>query len=649
MKATVQSVSTTNFLVTNPIDLSILQSKYKVIHYTLDEGQRNYSNFGDRNFYAKFTNSYKDKFDYPFYYHKFSGLYALCLLNDSPKEWKFKFDDEEIIHHKDISFEQLDLHILLKLLTALYFYNESEQKRRVCQNSFYMVGKKFGSKILACKLELKQENSFHSEFHVKSKSTIFIKGDLNKISPAYLFTNSYYELITKDGLSYMRQLKPSKVKDFTGELFIEKPPFVTERAHLDWYSDVNFKQTRSYLIYNFKDKFKRFLGEYNVLISDKNQQFYKVEKIVDANLPIHLLERINVLDNRLSKSIPILKYLNLFRSLANEALEFKLITEESIVDEKETMLIVQDCDPKDFNDSEPHGILFGKISDPYHEAYKKYKTIPKQTISVNYHDSEKFLSSEAYLDYDFINDETKANFKNKFEVCLNELFLKAIVYGRIDAISTLPLLKDFSELQKLGFIKDKVLISFDNKHLNFTDLSTPIGKENLARLFQPWSEIVKAFKDRVKFHKSAEDIQERIFQSGFIVGKENILEIERLDESVLPEIDEIKKVKADDPKKSAKSRSMISIYSGGIWFNETDQTYIVSSPTSMNWREPRAHHIYKIHQHAGSRSVDTKLIVKLLSVKFVRHKQFTVYPYFFDIIRLYNELNNYETQVVGNS
>src|SRR5690606_36950514 len=138
---------------------------------------------------------------------------------------------------------------------------------------------------------------------------------------------------------------------------------------------------------------------------------------------------------------------------------------------------------------------------------------------------EKFLTPDEYLQYDFINKESQANFKNKLEVCLNELFLKAIVFDLIDPASTLPLLKEIPELKEFGFIREKVLMHFDNDQLTFTDLSTVFGKETLSRKFLPWSEVVKAFRSRHPFLKSETDIQEKLFQSAFIVKGKDIVEI----------------------------------------------------------------------------------------------------------------------------
>jgi hypothetical protein len=64
----------------------------------------------------------------------------------------------------------------------------------------------------------------------------------------------------------------------------------------------------------------------------------------------------------------------------------------------------------------------------------------------------------------------------------------------------------------------------------------------------------------------------------------------------------------------------------------------------MNWREPRAHHIYKIHQYQPDNVISLNIVVKLLCVKFVRNRQFTVYPYFFDLLRLNSEVRGTAVQ-----
>lgn len=643
MKTIKQKISTNNFLISKKIDLKFLENKFQVLKYTLSETQNNFRKFADKNFYARFTNNYKENFDIPFYYHLHTGLYALAPKDAVVKKWTYTFSEQEEISVSEIAFDEMEFHVLMKLLVALFFYNESEQQRRVCQSKFFAVGKSKGNKLVALQLELKQvnEDDEYVEFHVKSGVLNFIKKDRGKINPQYVSTDTYFELLIKDGVTYLRQLRPSKVLGFNGDLYTNNIPFKTERARLDWYSDSKYRETKSFLVHTFRERLKAFLSGYNVHIIEKEQEFERLEKNENSYLPVGLLDTVKVYDNRLSRSIPIDRYVSLFNSVCESKVRFEVT---QLVDDANRLLVVHDCQAKDFSrDDFGNGILSQGYTDPYKDLYAKFPYIPKQSIVVNLQDGADFENPVNYLDYGFPEGSDLELFKTKLEVCLNELLLKSTLLGQFEPSKVLPLLIDNPQIFEWGFISSKSLMYFIDGELRFADLSTRAGKETLSDKFMRWSELLNVFKSRKPFLLE-EDLEDQMSKSVFIVKENNIIEIERLDEAVLPDIAKIAEVKADDPKKSARGRDAITVYSGGVWFNEKESTYVVSGTHSMNWREPRAHHIYKIHQYQPENGIPLDTVVKLLCVKFVRNKQFTVYPYFFDLLRLNTEIKGLPIQ-----
>lgn len=641
-KTVTEKITTNNFLVNRSVDFAKLRSEFRLMKYTLSKEQDNYRRYSDSFFYARFTNSYKETFDSPFYYHTYSGLYALLPINSHVKKWSFEFDELEEVSYEEIAFDQLELHILVKLLTALFFYNDSERTKRVCQNRFFMVGKNRESKVTAVRIEVKevQDSGEITEFHIASPATKFLKRPVSKIKREYLQKDTYYELVIKEDVSYLRQIKPSKVVDFTGNIYSDNIPFKTERAHLDWYSDRNYKESKSFLVHSFKTRFLKFLQYYGLQAVSKSSLFTRLDKIENTLLPIQNLKNVVVFDNRLNKSVPVSRYLNLMQRAVGDKLKIELT--ETVIDGR-PILLIQDCEKQDFKNNDTNeetpGVLHSGFDDPYKAFYVKYPDVPKQSINVNTNNGSDYKIAEDYLNYAYFDEESEKVFNMKFEVCLNELYLKSIIIKEHEIIYNegLPFISDHPELSEWGFIQHKHLVHFENGKLKFNDLTTKAGKEVLSQRFIRWSEIVNAFKTRRPFLKD-EDLEDKIHKSAFIVAKNDIVEIERLDEAVLPEIDKIKEVKGDDPKMSARGRELITSYSGGIWHNEIDNTYVVGSPHSMNSKESRAQHVYKIHKYQADSTFDLKLLVKLLCVKFVRNRQFTVYPYFFDLLRLYREL-----------
>ena len=80
------------------------------------------------------------------------------------------------------------------------------------------------------------------------------------------------------------------------------------------------------------------------------------------------------------------------------------------------------------------------------------------------------------------------------------------------------------------------------------------------------------------------------------------------------------------------------MYAGGIWYQSEVQRYIVGGTQSSNAAEARGHHVYQIHQYSGIESAQLTTLLSLLTVTFVRRNQYTVWPYPFDLIRLYREV-----------
>ncbi|HLG75462.1 MAG TPA: hypothetical protein VFA09_19870 [Ktedonobacteraceae bacterium] len=75
----------------------------------------------------------------------------------------------------------------------------------------------------------------------------------------------------------------------------------------------------------------------------------------------------------------------------------------------------------------------------------------------------------------------------------------------------------------------------------------------------------------------------------------------------------------------------------GIWYDDTD-AFLVGSPTSMNLQgQARAHLVRRFQIMQGSSHFDKEELLKTMGVLFVRHKQYTVSPYYFHLIDLYVE------------
>lgn len=87
----------------------------------------------------------------------------------------------------------------------------------------------------------------------------------------------------------------------------------------------------------------------------------------------------------------------------------------------------------------------------------------------------------------------------------------------------------------------------------------------------------------------------------------------------------------------AKSQKVIAGYQG-IWY-DAENCFMVGSADGLKDSQPRAHLIRRFDIYQGADKFDIRLFLETTAVKFVRHGQFTVYPYFFHLIDLFVDLH----------
>lgn len=83
-----------------------------------------------------------------------------------------------------------------------------------------------------------------------------------------------------------------------------------------------------------------------------------------------------------------------------------------------------------------------------------------------------------------------------------------------------------------------------------------------------------------------------------------------------------------------REEDVIPIYRG-IWFVPEDMRYVVGDTYGMNSVQARAHRVRRFTVYQGADKFDIHTMLESMSVKFVRLRQYTVYPYYFHLIDLY--------------
>lgn len=83
-----------------------------------------------------------------------------------------------------------------------------------------------------------------------------------------------------------------------------------------------------------------------------------------------------------------------------------------------------------------------------------------------------------------------------------------------------------------------------------------------------------------------------------------------------------------------REEDVIPVYKG-IWYIPDDLRYVVGDTYAMNSVQARAHRVRRFAVYQGAEKFDIRAMLDAMSVKFVRLKQYTVYPYYFHLIDLY--------------
>lgn len=688
-------IITTNLVVdTSKFDFTKLNEHFHLVKYVVKD---NFKYSKDATRFAKLHNDYKQVVDLPYYFHYYGlNLYVLFPKHEERKQYEF-ICWEQVMHPKFIDFKDIETHILLKLLLSQYFYDKSEAGAKVCQPHFFMFAEQKGGKVLSVKMRIatapKRKEDYKSlieEFNILPETRWLIKNNKQKVDTKFIDSNTYYTLDTKHSLigKFFRQVKKQYVKEWLNnpndvtELYSEpanaiiRAKFKLGKAHIDWNIDKkdNDKNefSRGHLTYDFQNKFSLFcndwLGEsivskkeYSISepISDKLKSDEGVG-ISNAGLPIKALGTVYCFDNRLKNEETGLAYnfanfedlINVLREEYSKKykINFSNITENELDKDNfcEPILIIQDVDKKCFVQefSGEKGFLakaLPLIEDPKLSFYQKYPHLPKQSFTLNLNNASRYDEDSylEYFDYSPFSLDKGDGFNHKVEVCLNELFLKTYIAKKWNVKESLdrhlPLCFTKGFMYDFAYMHDKILLYIDkedNNCLKFIELDTLKGKEEREKLLTKfnlqWQEIEEIYNNKYKKNIEEEDIEHTISKQMFIFAKNVCVELEEPNERILLNFDKGSKRSVHNKKGTE-----------GIWYCKVNMSYTVGLSENMNDTLPKANKMRKFDVYFGANEFKPEQLLETCAVGFVRNKQFTVYPYFFDLLRLYKEHKNY--------
>ncbi len=672
---------TTNFILDlEHNSFSNLKKKLSLYRYRLPQN----FNYSDKR-HLKTHNEYKDKLDRPYYFHSHvPAIYVLLNKKEKPQPINFEYLNH-LSKGQQIGFNEIRWSEILKILFSQFFYN-SDKLHRICQNKIYAIGKTNEEFATAVHIDLRANSAFmmkpekFEEFFIVPQIKYFHKANVEKINPDFLYQNQFYEQVISKNGAFFSQIKPKEVLNCQSykknKIWIPSKPNKSRPTKFNWHSDdANWKNSLGYIIYNFQENFSKYLkDEFDIRVEAKlrdsckpytpriknrreNKYSNKKDGYTVNGIPIHALKKIFVFDNRLIENdklistVPLQEYIDFLNDFSTEnrlKVKFEKIIEEEFTPST-PVLILQDYTPEDFkagSDGLPTGFLSLKgFADPYKSLYKKHSQIPKQSLNVNPNNSSDFndnpFSYQGYFQYQI--DKFKLE-QDKIIVCLNELFLKKKILNSeplmgSDTHEDFPI-NEGNLLWDLAYISRKAILFFENGVAKFIDFESPEGKLKRKELLKSFNlnwndDVIK--KHKTKYPYSSD---KQLETTKFIIGKNLVIEIEenqdKRKERILYNYAGIKERKKENPKASARSKDLILGYQG-IWFDPSDNAYSVGAYQAFNKKQPKAHIIRKFSGYRNDNDFDIQLLLESLAVEFVRNKQFTVYPFFFDLLKLYQE------------
>lgn len=542
------------------------------------------------------------------------------------------------------------------------------------------------------------EDKPQKEYMIMLKPTAFwaySADKIQKIEDKHILTNHYYEkceIIQNEAkIPYLYQVKSSHVKSSNQELYVELTPQFRKawkaqkneklpNATLDWYNHSNLMQSRYPIIATFQKNFVQMLNNCGINAEAREIKMTKFSsKATKKDFNVDLLKEIHVYDIRQNKTFDINSYINIIRNhLKQEKIEIIIKGNGEKIDKDTPTIVLYDIDKQAFGEG---GLLSKdkkiRLDDEKVALYKKYPNAILHTWIVNDHASEDYTNFDRYLQYELLDSDKDANLKHKINVILKELFLKTYVKQKRNIITPEYILPCFSDknvmfplkMESIAYIYKNVLMYVADNQFQFIDMEKEINERNkrLESYNLTQSELNQYFQSKFSIEAEEEDKLD-IKEAMFIVSEGLCLEIESLaGHRVMPDLErllEAIKLRAEEEKQNPKSskskkdetskkeprrkfnvvpQSDEYLQYTGLWYNESNSLYFVGSKLAFNTqlgqdKQDKAYHLYQIHTHKNEIVFDIRNLYEAMTVTFVRNEQFTVVPYFFDLIRLWKEV-----------
>jgi hypothetical protein len=539
-----RTITTTTLVLEQPLDYSRIEEKYKVERYTVPSSLQHNKNFTN---YGRVHNAFRDQVNYPYrsyMYDKLDGeknkkwvFYVLYPKEAEIIDITLPWFQKEPLQRKGISFSDLPLHMFLKLL-QIRFFRGGETKRFVGHDKCYVYARSDKNDIHTCvEIDIKEaitnrEDSSLPEFRVIPHAKRF-----GKAAQPYYPADPLFGKHAEGKQVFFTHLHSNAVeKEKTVYKLVN---FKNSRAQLKYHDPHNLDAGKGKIVLDFLQAFLGNLADLGIIGHLRTRLVKPAPFPEIALLPVSLLGTVGVFDKRLNPTNSLSDYVDLFNTLSSSV---KFISVTDITQAPQGGLIVLlDAKAEDFEDG---GILFSQYEDPYPLLYSHHPEIPKHSLNVNSNDPDA-LDGGDYLDYSMLQPDD-GSFQRKFEVILNELYLKcSIIYGK-DTFS-LPLIpNEMAFIRRDNYNSQKITVAlwFEDNHIRFANLGDPQEREVFYNLAEKWGvdwheQYEMLLDERRPFTESGTNKYKDLPSFDIIIGRNLFVAIDDLEESVLYDYEEI--------------------------------------------------------------------------------------------------------------
>jgi len=292
-----RTVETTTLLVDRPTDYAALTRRYRLVRHELPararqlaqmhqtQAQRQHS----ERLYGQVHNSLRDQLDYPYKTYMYDTLddamhkqwvvYVLYPREVEPQRLTLRFLDDAPLPWREITFAELDLHLVLKLLHIAYFRGERASGRFVGQDHCYIYAKQQRADRyhICLEVDLNGDIGNHAEMQTQ---TFRVRGQacpFRRVEHPSDTSRAYFARRLTGRHAYFIHLRAREREELVhaSEPIYEIRTMSGRRTVLPYHDITHIEESRGKLLDDFIAGFAGYLAERGIACRRKERAFTK--------------------------------------------------------------------------------------------------------------------------------------------------------------------------------------------------------------------------------------------------------------------------------------------------------------------------------------------------------------------------------------